>query len=67
MSERKNEPVKPTCDKDRRPAGTETRDAVETAIDLSKEPGKATWEQQVKQAKRITRWTEDVRASGTSS
>lgn len=59
--------MKPAFVKDRRPPGTETRDAVETAIDRSKEAVDATWEKQVKQAKRITRWTEDVRASGASS
>lgn len=63
MPEGKNDSVKPTCDKTVRPRGTETRDAVETAIDLSKTAGDSTWDQQVKQAKRITRWTEDVRPS----
>jgi hypothetical protein len=66
MPERKNEAVKPTSEKDRRPSGTGTRDAVETAGDLSKESGDVTWEKQVKQAKRITRWTEDVRPSRAS-
>ena len=55
--------MKPTSEKDQLPSGTETRDAVESAIDLSKEGGEATWEQQVKRSKRITRWTEHVRAS----
>ncbi len=59
--------MKPASVKDRRPAATETRDAVETAIDLSKERRDGKWEQQVKHAKRITRWTEDTRSAGSSS
>jgi predicted metal-dependent TIM-barrel fold hydrolase len=35
---------------------TGTRDAVETAIDLSKEKKSNTWESSVKKSRTITRW-----------
>jgi len=63
MPEGKKDHVKATREKNQRPSGTETRDAVETAIDLSKDAQDKTWEGQVKGSKRITRWTQDVRTS----
>jgi len=48
----------PVSDTKRQRKATETRDAVETAIDMSKKHSTQTWEQQVKKATRITRWTE---------
>jgi len=66
MSNGKDKFVKSTCEKKPRP-GTETRDAVEAAIDLSKERRDATWEQQVKANKRITRWTQNAPESSHRS
>jgi hypothetical protein len=44
-------------------AKTETRDAVEAAIDMTKEDRSATWEQRAKQSKRITRWSQPPSAA----
>lgn len=44
-------------------AKTETRDAVEAAIDMTKEDRNSTWEQRAKQSKRITRWNQPARAA----
>ncbi len=48
--------VKPDRDK------TETRDAVEAAIDMTKEDRNSTWEQRAKQSRRITRWSQPTNA-----
>ena len=44
-------------------AKTETRDAVETAIDMTKEDRNSTWEQRARQSKRITRWNQPTNAA----
>jgi hypothetical protein len=43
-------------------AKTETRDAVEAAIDMTKEDRNTTWEQRARQSRRITRWNQPTNA-----
>ena len=43
-------------------AKTETRDAVEAAIEMRKEDRDSTWEQRAAESKRITRWIQQADA-----
>ena len=47
-------------------AKTETRDAVEAAIDMTKEDRNSTWEQRAGQSRRITRWAQAPNAGNGS-
>ncbi len=53
----------PACDAKPDRAETETRDAVEAAIDMTKEDRNNTWEQRAGQSKRITRWNQPANAA----
>lgn len=55
--------MSPASDVEPDRAKTETRDAVEAAIDMTKEDRNSTWEERVRQSRRITRWNQAASAA----
>ena len=66
MSNGMEKAMKPPCDTKEQPVQTETRDAVEAAIDISKQDREGKWEQHAKQSKRITRWNDNAQDDPSS-